>query len=294
VVTIEEIDVIRKSSPRQDLELPEPELSWSRGDPEQWVGFRGGRFTRVNNWLSLLLAIMATISWYAILSMVPGSLVANSFTERGLTPYAIVMFAFWSLSILVLKSRKLAFQRRSLEIEIMPEAHDFFLSGTTVDQVIDRLHDVVDDPRQFVLFNRIGIALSSLRNLGRVSDVDEIFRSQETHDESSLETSYSLVKGFIWAIPVLGFIGTVLGLSEAVGGFADVLKSATEASEIVDALKIVTGGLATAFETTLQALVAALAIQIILVFLRKAEEEFLDDCSEYCLRRVVSRVRISG
>ena len=105
--------------------------------------------------------------------------------------------------------------------------------------------------------------------------MDEILRSQAEHDESSMETSYSLLRGFVWAIPVLGFIGTVLGLAVAIGNFGAVLETTTEVSEITKELKNVTGGLKTAFNTTLQALVAALAIQLWLTFLKKSEEEFL-------------------
>jgi hypothetical protein len=91
---------------------------------------------------------------------------------------------------------------------------------------------------------------------------------------------------------VLGFIGTVLGLSEAISSFSGVLGSTADTTQIATALRGVTAGLGTAFETTLVALVAALFIQLWLTGLRKGEEEFLDDCAEYCLRNVVSRLRI--
>jgi biopolymer transport protein ExbB/TolQ len=198
----------------------------------------------------------------------------------------------WSLVILFIKWRKLAFQRKALQYAVVPESHDFVLSTATVDQVTQRIASTVDDPRNFVLFNRITIALSNLRNLGRVSDVDNILRSEASQEEGSMETSYSLVHGFVWAIPVLGFIGTVLGLSQAIGAFSSVLGSATDVSEISVALRGVTAGLATAFETTLVALVAALAIQLLLTALKKAEEDFLDDCAEYCIRHIVGRLRV--
>ncbi len=41
---------------------------------------------------------------------------------------------------------------------------------------MNALFDVADDPRQFVLLNRIYVALSNLKNLGRVTDVGEILR----------------------------------------------------------------------------------------------------------------------
>ncbi|ADB15801.1 hypothetical protein Psta_1118 [Pirellula staleyi DSM 6068] len=277
-----------------------PALCWSRMDLEQRVGFRGGRFTKVNNWLAFLIAAVATVLFYTVVIVarqfpfthsMRGLL--DSFTDRGPTPYAIVAFSWWAIAILLLKWRKLAFQKRSLTYDVVPRDHDFVLSIPTADRVIEHMHLVADDPRHFVLYNRMMIALSNMKNLGRVADLDEILRSQGEHDESSMETSYSLVRGLLWAIPVLGFIGTVLGLSEAIGGFSNVLTTATDISLVLDALKVVTAGLATAFETTLQALVAALGIQMLLTFIKKGEEEFLDQCSDYCMRRLVSRLRLS-
>jgi biopolymer transport protein ExbB/TolQ len=270
----------------------ETKLSWARSDIEQRLGFRGGRYTRVNTLLSFLLGLLGTVAFYAALTRLDGSWVAAMFTERGPTPYFICFLTSWSLAILLLKARKLSLQRRSLQLDVVPPAHDFVLSSSTVDQVMSRIHMSVDEPKHFILFDRISIALSNLRNLGRVSDVEDILRSQAEHQESAMETSYSLLKGFIWAIPVLGFIGTVLGLSQAIGSFGLVLENTEDIHQISTALKSVTMGLAIAFETTLAALVAAIVLQLLLTFLKRSEEDFLDACTEYCVRRIVSRLRI--
>jgi biopolymer transport protein ExbB/TolQ len=267
-------------------------LSWSQRDVEERLGFRGRRHTRVNMLLSCLLGLVSSIGFYGLLTLFSRTTFALMFTERGPTPYAIVFLFFWSCAILLLKSRKLALQCEALDHTITPESPDFILSVNTVDDVIQKIYRTVDDPRHFVVFNRIVIALSNLRNLGRVSDVDEILRSQASQEEAAMETSYAVVQGFIWAIPVLGFIGTVLGLSEAIGGFGNVLGAADDISQISGALRGVTAGLHTAFETTLEALVAALGIQFWLTFLKKSEEEFLDACSEYCLRNIVNKLRV--
>lgn len=278
--------------PPDQTQVAPPLISWERQDLEQRLGFRGGRFTRVNYLFTLLMALLGTVLTYGVFWRFPELGISESFTSRGPTPYAIAFFSWWALAILAVKWTKLRLQWRALDYDVVPPAHDFVLSATTVDQVIEQMHATVDDPRHFVLFNRLQIALSNLKNLGRIADVDDMLRAQAEHDESSMETSYTMVRGLIWAIPVLGFVGTVLGLSQAIGGFGGVLAGAEDVSALVDALKGVTAGLATAFETTLQALVAALAIQMLLTFLKKSEEEFLDQCAEYCLRRVVSRLRM--
>lgn len=270
----------------------EPSLSWAAEDPEQRLAFRGGRFTRVNTWCSLLIAVVLTTAFYMLLVPMKGTYFATTFLQRGLVPYFIVGFFFWSLAILGLKFLKFRLQQRTLAIMVVPDDPQFVLSPATVDDVTQRIYRAVDDPKQFLLFNRIMIALMNLRNLGRVADVDEILQTQSDHDASATETSYSLLQGFVWAIPVLGFIGTVQGLSAAIGGFGAVLSSSTEMSQVKDALKDVTGGLSTAFETTMQGLVAALLIQLLITALKKSEEEFLDSCSEYCVRQIVGRLRL--
>lgn len=271
-----------------------PPLSWLRSDPECMLGLRGARFTRVHSFVAAVFALAVTAAWFGGLALLPSrfeSFVAF-FCKRGPTPYAIVFAAAWCAVQLVMKNRKIALQRKALTRRIIPEAHDFVLSTATVDQVTAGIFKAVDDPKQFVLFNRIAVALANLRNLGRVTDIDEILRSQADHDESIMESSYSLLRGLIWAIPVLGFIGTVLGLSAAIGGFGDVLGTAGDMSEVTASLKGVTAGLSTAFDTTLLALVSALVLQIWVTFSHKSEEEFLDQCTEYCQLNIVNRLRI--
>lgn len=284
--------VLNMQPPTRHLMNDSRIISWTKSDPEQRLAFRGGRYTRVNSWCSLLLAVLLTAGFYAALFPLQQTYFAVTFMQRGPIPYVIAFFFFWSVAILALKFLKLRLQRRALALNLVPSDPEFVLSPLTVDDVNHKMFEVVDDPRHFVLLNRIAIALSNLRNLGRVADVDEILATQAGHDESSMETSYSLLQGFVWAIPVLGFIGTVQGLSVAIGGFGTVLATTQELSQIKGALQGVTGGLSIAFETTMQGLVAALLVQLVLIALKKNEEEFLDACGEYCVRNIVGRLRL--
>lgn len=271
-------------------------LEWLKRDIEQRLLFPGGRYTQVNNLLTGILGLLLTSIFYGVLGSTSLTKTAfgEIFLERGETQYIIVFLTFWSLCILVIKYSKLRLQRKSLELHLIPEEAGFTVSPNTAEQVLNNIHIQVDDPRHFMLTNRVVIALSNLRNLGRVGDVDDILRSQASQDESAMETSYALVQGFVWAIPVLGFIGTVLGLSSAIGGFSSVLKTTDDITQISDSLQGVTGGLATAFDTTLIALIAALIIQLIVVVLKKAEEEFHDAALEYGIQKIVGRLRLEN
>lgn len=278
----------------QQDSLP-PKLVWSRDDLEQMTYGSGGRFTHVNTLRSGVVGAILTAIFYAALLLFEDSPLVDMFTKRGFIPYTIVLFTFWALVILFVKWRKLNYQCRLLQdrYRLISVDSDFVLAKGNVDDVVQRMYQLVDEPKYFVLFNRIHIALSNLKNIGRIADVDDILRSQAENDESVMESSYSLISSFVWAIPVLGFIGTVLGLSSAIGDFGSVLQGDGALEDIKAALQNVTGGLSTAFETTLQALVAALIIQLVLAFLKKAEQDFLDACSEYCVRHIVNRLRMT-
>jgi biopolymer transport protein ExbB/TolQ len=272
------------------------ELNWARQDVEQRLFFAGGRFTRVNGLLTGLIGILLAVVFYAVLMTTPLSRTSfgQIFLDRGPTQHAVVVLFFWSLAILVFKRSKLRLQRRALDMRVLPDEPGFVISPATVDQVLNRIREIADDPRHFMVLNRVEMALSNLRNLGRVGDVEEILRSQASQDESQMETSYALLQGFVWAIPVLGFIGTVLGLSQAIGSFTAVLGTGEDVSAITGALGKVTAGLATAFDTTLVALVAALIIQLLMVMTKKSDEEFLDEAMEYGIRNIVGRLRLDS
>ena len=267
-------------------------LSWVQSDVESMIGVRSGRFTAVNSGLCAAIALTATLLFFALVYLLPDNRFSEMFTNRGFTPYPMTFLAFWSLAILFFKWTKIRLQRRALDISVLPGA-TFILSPNTVDQVMENINLSVEQPKQFFLFNRIVGALSNLKNIGMISDVSDILRSYNEQDAETVETSYSLLVGFIWAIPVLGFIGTVEGLSKAIGAFTSVLQDAGDIGELTGSLQDVTSGLAIAFDTTLIALVIALFLHIFATSMRKNEDELLHSCSEYCNQNVVARLRMT-
>lgn len=274
-------------------------IDWSRDDPEARLGFRSGRFTAASPTLSFLTAALLTALFYTILTLSlqrggeDARWFAEMFLKRGPCPYPTVFLFFWAVSLLFFKWRKIKLQKRVLNLSILPMEPDFVLTAATARAVRERMGQMVDNPHHFLLLNRIDLALANLHNIGNPADVATILKIQSENDEAQMASSYGLVHGFMWTIPVLGFIGTVLGLSEAIGSFARVIQAGGDMEQIRSSLQSVTGGLATAFETTLVALVCAMIIQLMISFIQAAESRFLDDCNEVCHKQVAGRLRIS-
>ena len=271
-------------------------LDWHLGDIEQKLGFSGGKYTDVNLFLATFLAGVLTAAFYIALCHVPKSVRDMAYFQmllnRGWTPYAMTFLALLAFVILFFKWRKLAFQRRALDLEVMPAETSFALTSETALDVLSKLNSLVDEPRRFVLFNRIERALLNLRNVGNVSDVSEMLRAQAENDESCFDSSYGVLSGIVWVIPILGFIGTVIGLSGAIGGFGAVLGADATIASLREGLTPVTSNLGVAFDTTFVALVFAMVIQLLLTLLRKKEDQFLDECRDYAHVNVISKLRI--
>ena len=271
----------------------EPDIAFSRMDIEKRIGFPAGRHTAAGPLLAPMVGVILAVGFYAILALLPQAWWVDTFTQRGPVQYAIVLFTFWSGAIIFVKYFKLRLQRKALKIRLLPpEDPGFILTPDSTEQVLRNLFRAVDDPDKFLLTKRIHNALANLRNIRRIGDVADVLATEADNDEGAMESSYTFLRGLLWAIPVLGFIGTVMGLSVALGSFWAVVSHADQMDQLRAALQKVTGGLATAFETTLVGLVAALLIHLLMISVKHREERFLDECRDYCQKQVVSRLKL--
>jgi biopolymer transport protein ExbB/TolQ len=273
-------------------------ISWGRTDLEQRFGLASGKFTDVNALFSAAGGLLLTVAFFGAVAIASRHAtlapVLETFHARGPIPYLIVFFFFWSLFFLILKRRKLRAQEQVLTLALLPHDPDFSLTRAGAREALHKIETMVDSPRNFLLLNRVIVALSNLRNIGNVSQVSTILEAQGRLDEEQVESSYHLVSGFTWAIPVFGFIGTVLGLAEAMRGFGATLSQTETIDAVRDSLTLVVSGLSTAFDTTLLGLAGAVVLQIFATFIRRKEFHFLDACNDYCQQQLIGRLRIQA
>ncbi len=307
----------------------EPELSWTTQDIEQKLGFSGGRFTDTNAFFTFLVGLIFSTLFFVVLEFVIGDSgdpaewkknntetvtledgttkeqskpipihkeFADKFINRGIGGYVmaagITLLFFWAVTILFVKGRKVKFQRKILSLNLIPQDPNFFLNNATARDALLRIRGQVDDPKHYLLLNRIDVALSNLQNIGEISEVASLTNAQASIDEDQVLASYSLINGFNWAIPVLGFIGTVLGLGAAIGEFGQTIQNTENIDALKSSLTDVTGGLSTAFDTTLLGLVASIVVQMLMTFRKRQEFLLLDECNEYCQSYVLAKLKL--
>lgn len=93
-------------------------------------------------------------------------------------------------------------------------------------------------------------------------------------------------------MPILGFVGTVLGISLAVGGFSEFLTTnldIEDVSRVTAELGNVAFGLSFAFDTTLLGLLAGLVANVTSSAVQKRDERFFTRLDELGLSIVANR-----
>ena len=114
---------------------------------------------------------------------------------------------------------------------------------------------------------------------GAADDLDDQLRTLADNDVVSMEGGFALTRFITWAIPILGFLGTVLGITTAIhGATPEVLEKS---------LSAVTDGLSYAFDATALAL-ALTMITMFLSFLVERDEQGVLDAVDRTVDRCLA------
>ncbi len=122
------------------------------------------------------------------------------------------------------------------------------------------------------LGNRVTQTLRVQQSRGRRHQVDSDLKSLSDADGDQQYESYALVRIIHWAMPMLGFLGTVVGLSVTLSQL-DMQKLVSQDQAAMNQL---TGGLYVAFDTTALALVLTIASMFVQFAVSRIESQLLD------------------
>lgn len=120
------------------------------------------------------------------------------------------------------------------------------------------------------LWNRLSRTVQAIRHSGTTNNAEEELKYLSESDAVDQQQRYSLVRILIWATPMLGFLGTVLGISEALGGLN--IGPDNDFQQMMDGLR---GSLYVAFDTTALALTLSMVLMFLLFLVDRFESQLL-------------------
>lgn len=246
---------------------------------------------------SLLPNLLAALSCFAFYAIGPFLLLRDTywyhlFCGHGWVPYALAYLFFCGLWILLLKFPIMRQEFSAFELDLLPREPTSFIRPEDANQILARIGRLKARQRSLLLITRIRQALLRLNQLGTTEKLDDLLRHRGDADAAAIESSYTAPKFIIWAIPVLGFVGTVLGISNGVQAFSTLIQNAADLEGLRQSLKGVTYGLGQAFETTMLALCMSLCLMLLLSYLQRREDHLLACMDDYCVENLLQKVRM--
>ncbi len=186
---------------------------------------------------------------------------------------ACFVLMLWATAIIGYKARFVLRERRHLRrrlVEIEP--------GTRILPEDTRkysrpLQALPETEREYLLPRALLSALQRFGSTRSIQDVAQSIREVCETEAERLDSELSMIRYIVWAIPSIGFIGTVRGISQALGQAHRAVEG-----DIVG----VTVSLGVAFNSTFIALVISLFIMFLMHQLQLLQERLVLDAQAYC------------
>lgn len=291
---IEERPTAGRSAPRAAAKVTTPKkdhvVRHQRAKKSWFSSSSDSASSDVSLVLSGLIATAASVLWYALLYPVRDSYLGALFWQRGPVPFPTTFLMFWAIAILVLKWVRLKQQRDAMLLDVLPTEVSPEITIDSIDGFIDHINQLPVSNGDSFLINRVVRGIEHFRVRKSAAETVTMMESQSEIDANNVAGSYTVLKVFIWSLPILGFIGTVMGVSDAVASLAGSLSSGGSMDAMKGALQEVFAGLGTAFDTTLLALIMSMLVKIPASALQKGEEDVITKVDEYCNENLLRRL----
>ncbi|WP_298860097.1 MotA/TolQ/ExbB proton channel family protein [uncultured Gimesia sp.] len=231
----------------------------------------------------LFWGIGTTFGFYALIPYLPvyRSLIERYFCSHPLE-YATAGLFFIGMSIIGVKGMGMLNQKRSLtktkiDWETIGEIED---TGERIDVFNDQVQSLSSWIGETYLGKRLKDIASYVKGRRSVQDLDEHLKYLAELAADQMHASYSLIRTITWAVPIIGFLGTVIGITIAI---ANVTPDQLDTS-----LSEVTGGLAVAFDTTALALGLSLVLVFSTFIVERMEQKQLEKIELFGLQNIAS------
>jgi biopolymer transport protein ExbB/TolQ len=190
----------------------------------------------------------------------------------------------WAGFILASRYLELRRQRRVFGLGLLPTEEGARILPEDARPLQRRLDQLTARGGPYILANMIRLALGKYAVSRSGRDVRDTVCTQAEVDQGRLVTGMATVNYLAWAIPAIGFLGTVRGLAMSFGMAGGTTKKPdvflVEASQ----------HLTVAFDCTLVALALSLVLMFLIHQLQRDEEALIIDCQQYCQEHLFLRL----
>lgn len=188
--------------------------------------------------------------------------------------YVEVAMFFVGLAALLIKAAELRSQRRDLSgewLEPIPEGGQNPADAQALAASLVEADGEGNRDQSSYLVRRLREAIDLVVRTGSADTLEDHLKYLSDLDAARAAQSYGLVRFVIWAIPIMGFLGTVIGITDAI---------ACLSPSQLDNMTGVVAGLGTAFDTTAIALGLSMVLMLLQFIVDRSEQGLLGEVDE--------------
>lgn len=224
-----------------------------------------------------------TVAFYALLPHFPIYRVeAQRYFCAHWIEYATTGLFFVGITTLFFKSLRIPAERAALRADVLEglTPRNGQSAGETADQIEQHLRLVARQMDDSAVVRRIREVCDYVRARRSATGLESHLTYLAELGSGRSHESYALIRTITWAVPILGFLGTVIGITMAIANVTP--------EQLSSSLNDVTAGLAVAFDTT----ALSLALSMLLVFatfvVERSEQGHLDQVEDYLVQRLTA------
>ncbi|MCW0232861.1 MAG: MotA/TolQ/ExbB proton channel family protein [Ferrovibrio sp.] len=197
---------------------------------------------------------------------------------------ACLVLMFWAFAILGYKAIAIMRQRRQLEMDLVGLPEGTTVSSESAQQTSQLIRKRFSGPEQgFLLARAMLAAIDRFVATRSVQDASTVVHNVCDAEAERQDSQLSIIRYVAWAIPSIGFIGTVRGIGDAL----------TKVQRAVSGdISGVTDSLGVAFNSTLVALLASIVLMFLIHQLQSSQEQLVLDTRKYCDDWFVRRLKV--
>jgi len=194
-----------------------------------------------------------------------------------------VILMLWAIAMIGFKNRNSRREQELLEQDPIRVPEGMRILPEDTREYVRQLESLPPLQQQTLIVRAAKAALARFGATRNVQDVSDAGHAVCQAEAERLDSELSMIRYIAWAIPAIGFIGTVRGIGNAL---AEAHKAVT------GDISGVTEGLGVAFNSTLVALLLSLLLMFLIHNLQLAQERLVLDAETYLDNRLLRNLQV--
>ncbi len=187
---------------------------------------------------------------------------------------------FWAWFEVREKLKVIARERKAFKLNLIPTNDKHVFMPQDINNLKFKLIEF-ERKEKYILSDLLKKACTKFRTSGSLSELIDIVSIQIEVSQEKSEGDQSVIRYLTWVIPSIGFVGTVVGISQAL-----IVANTGDMEKITSLLGV-------AFDTTLVALILSIIIMWFVHQLQEETDRFHSDLKEFVIDNLINKIEIS-